>query len=149
ATREVMLGRIKAAVDARRDASVMIMARSDRPAKGHSEAETLELAAALSEAGADAFFVNGFTLDQQQRAKNALKKPLMIGSSGPAAEWHAKGVDMAFYHIDDIGIGAMYIALKEMKAKAGSFDEAAKLRLPRDVQAKLIDQADWLARAKR
>jgi methylisocitrate lyase len=71
ATREVMLGRIKAAVDARRDASVMIMARSDRPAKGYSEAETLELAAALSEAGADAFFINGLTLDQQLRAKNA------------------------------------------------------------------------------
>jgi methylisocitrate lyase len=149
ATREVMLGRIKAAVDARRDASVMIMARSDRPAKGYSEAETLELAAALSEAGADAFFINGFTLDQQQRAKTALKKPLMIGSSGLASEWHAKGVDMAFYHIDDIGIGAMYIALKEMKAKGGPFDEAAKWRLPRDLSARLIDQETWLARAKK
>ena len=149
ATREVMVGRIKAAVDARRDASVMIMARSDRPAKGYSESETLELAAALSDAGADAFFINGFTLEQQQRAKNALKKPLMIGSSGLASEWHAKGVDMAFYHIDDIGIGAMYIALKELKAKGGPFDEAAKMRLPRDIAAKVIDQADWLARAKR
>jgi methylisocitrate lyase len=149
ATREVMLGRIKAAVDARRDASVMIMARSDRPAKGYSEAETLELAGALSEAGADAFFINGFTLEQQQRAKNALKKPLMIGSSGLASEWHAKGVDMAFYHIDDIGIGAMYIALKEMKAKGGPFDDAAKWRLPRDLSARLIEQETWLARAKK
>jgi len=149
ATREVMVGRIKAAVDARHDASVMIMARSDRPAKGYSEAETLELAAALSEAGADAFFINGFTLDQQQRAKSALEKPLMIGSSGLAAEWHAKGVDMAFYHIDDIGIGAMYIALKEMKAKGGPFDDAAKWRLPRDLSARLIDQEAWLARAKK
>ena len=149
ATKDVMVGRIKAAVDARRDASVMIMARSDRPAKGYSEAETLELLNAFSEAGADAFFINGYTLDQQQRAKNALKKPLMIGSSGPAAEWHAKGVDMAFYHIDDIGIGAMYIALKEMKAKGGPFDEAAKWRLPRDLQAKLIEQVEWLERAKK
>ena len=74
---------------------------------------------------------------------------MMIGSSGPAAEWHAKGVDMAFYHIDDIGIGAMYIALREMKAKGGSFDDAAKWRLPRDVAARLIDQAEWLARAKK
>ena len=149
ATRDVMVGRIKAAVDARRDASVMIMARSDRPAKGYSEAETLELAAALSEAGADAFFINGFTLDQQQRAKSALRKPLMIGSSGLASEWHAKGVDMAFYHIDDIGIGAMYVALKEMKAKGGPFDDAAKWRLPRDLSARLIDQEAWLARAKK
>ena len=114
-----------------------------------TEAETLDVLAALSDAGADAFFINGFTLDQQQRAKAALKKPLMIGSSGPAAEWHARGVDMAFYHIDDIGIGAMYIALKEMKAKGGPFDEAARLRLPRDVSARLIDQAGWLARAQK
>jgi 2-methylisocitrate lyase-like PEP mutase family enzyme len=149
ASKEVMTGRIKAAVDARRDASMMILARSDRPAKGYSEAETLDLLGALSEAGADAFFINGYTLDQQQRAKNAIKKPLMIGSSGSAAEWHAKGVDMAFYHIDDIGIGAMYIALKEMKAKGGSFDDAAKWRLPRDVQAKLIEQSEWLGRAKK
>jgi methylisocitrate lyase len=149
APKDVMVGRIKAAMDARRDRSVMIMARSDRPAKGYTEAETLDLLAALSDAGADAFFINGFTLDQQQRAKAALKKPLMIGSSGPAAEWHGKGVDMAFYHIDDIGIGAMYIALKEMKAKGGPFDEAAKLRLPRDVSARLIDQAEWLSRARK
>src|SRR5262245_31965553 len=149
ATKEVMAGRIKAAVDARRDASTMIMARSDRPAKGYSEAETLDLLNALSEAGADAFFINGYTLDQQQRAKNALKKPLMIGSSGPAAEWHGKGVDMAFYHIDDIGIGAMYLALKEMKAKGGPFDEAAKWRLPRDLQSRLIEQGEWLGRAKK
>jgi methylisocitrate lyase len=149
APKDVMVGRIKAAVDARRDRNTLIMARSDRPSKGYTEAETLDLLASLSDAGADAFFINGFTLDQQQRAKAALKKPLMIGSNGPAAEWHAKGVDMAFYHIDDIGIGAMYIALKEMKAKGGPFDEAAKLRLPRDVSARLIDQAEWLSRARK
>src|SRR5207344_1566156 len=149
APKDVMVGRIKAAVDARRDTSTLIMARCDRPSKGYAEAETLDLLGALSEAGADAFFINGYTLDQQQRARTALKKPLMIGSSGPAAEWHAKGVDMAFYHIDDIGIGAMYIALKEMKAKGGPFDEAAKWRLPRDLSARLIDQETWLARAKK
>jgi len=50
---------------------------------------------------------------------------------------------------DDIGIGAMDTTLKELKAKDGPFDEAAKVRLPRDVAAKAIDQADWLARAKK
>ncbi len=149
AAKEVMVGRIKAAVDARRDRGTLIMARSDRPAKGYSEAQTLDFLGAVSDAGADAFFINGYTLDQQQRAKGALKKPLMIGSSGSAAEWHAKGVDMAFYHIDDIGIGAMYLALKEMKAKGGPFDDAAKWRLPRDVSAKLINQGEWLARAQK
>jgi len=144
----VMVGRIKAAVDARKDQSIMILARTDRPAKGHSEQETLDLLSALSAAGADAFFISGFTLDQQQKAKNLLKKPLMIGSGGPASDWHSKGVDMAFYHIDTIGIGAMYMALKEIKA-TGKFEETAKMQLPRDIAAKLINQQEWLARAKK
>jgi 2-methylisocitrate lyase-like PEP mutase family enzyme len=147
ASQAVMVGRIKAAVDARKDQQMMILARSDRPAKGYGEQEVLDFLGALSAAGADAFFINGFTLDQQQKAKGLLKKPLMIGSSGPA-DWHAKGVDMAFYHIDNIGIGAMYMALKEIKA-TGKFTEAAKMQLPRDVAAKVIDQAEWLARAKK
>jgi hypothetical protein len=56
---------------------------------------------------------------------------------------------MAFYHIDDIGIGAMYIALKEMKTKGGAFDDAAKWRLPREVSARLINQAEWVSRAQK
>ena len=40
-------------------------------------------------------------------------------------------------------------ALKEMKAKGGPFEEAAKMRLPRDIAAKMIDQAEWLGRAKK
>jgi 2-methylisocitrate lyase-like PEP mutase family enzyme len=148
ASEAVMVGRIKAAVDARKDQDIIILARSDRPAKGHSEQETLDLLGALSAAGADAFFISGFTLDQQQKAKNLLKKPLMVGSSGPATDWHSKGVDMAFYHIDNIGIGAMYMALKEIKA-TGKFTEAAKMQLPRDVAAKVIQQEEWLARAKK
>jgi 2-methylisocitrate lyase-like PEP mutase family enzyme len=148
ASQEVMVGRIKAAVDARKDQDMMILARTDRPAKGHSEQEVFDLLGALSAAGADAFFISGFTLDQQQKAKGMLKKPLMVGSSGPAADWHAKGVDMAFYHIDNIGIGAMYMALKEIKA-TGKFTEAAKMQLPRDIAAKVINQQEWLARAKK
>jgi methylisocitrate lyase len=148
ASQAVMVGRIKAAVDARKDQSMMILARSDRAVKGYGEQEVLDLLGALSDAGADAFFISGFTLDQQQKAKSVLKKPLMIGSSGPATEWHAKGVDMAFYHIDTIGIGAMYMALKEIKA-TGKFTEAAKMQLPRDIAAKIIDQQEWLARAKK
>jgi 2-methylisocitrate lyase-like PEP mutase family enzyme len=148
ASQEVMVGRIKAAVDARKDQDMMILARTDRPAKGHSEQETLDLLGALSAAGADAFFISGFTLEQQQKAKGILEKPLMVGSSGPASEWHAKGVDMAFYHIDNIGIGAMYMALKEIKA-TGKFTEAAKMQLPRDIAAKVINQQEWMARAKK
>jgi 2-methylisocitrate lyase-like PEP mutase family enzyme len=148
ASQDVMVNRIKAAVDGRKDQNLMILMRSDRPSKGHSEQETLDVCAACSAAGADAFFISGFTLDQQQKAKSVLKKPLMVGSGGPAEDWHSKGVDMAFYHIDTIGIGAMYMALKEIKA-TGKFTEAAKIILPREINARLIEEAGWLARAKK
>src|SRR5690606_2966414 len=132
----VMVNRMKAAVDARRDASTMIMARINRRGKGAPAEEGSRLVGDLSSAGVDAFYVSGFTLDQQQSLKNQFKKPLMIGSSGPASDWHSKGVDMAYYHIDTIGLGAMHMALKEIKA-TGRFVEAAKMILPPDVTAKL------------
>jgi hypothetical protein len=127
---------------------MMIIARIHRPAKGYSEQETMDLAGQLSAAGCDAFYLTGFSLDQQQKAKATLKKPLMVGSGGPATEWHSKGVDMAYYHIDSIGVGAMYMALKELKA-TGKFTEAAKMNLPRDIANQAIRQQDWLARAKK
>src|SRR4029453_8068946 len=48
ASQAVMVGRIKAAVDARRDASIMILARSDRPAKGYSQTQAAHLPPPLS-----------------------------------------------------------------------------------------------------
>jgi hypothetical protein len=51
----------------------------------------MDLAGQLADAGCDTFYFTGFSLDQQQKAKGILKKPLMVGSSGPAT-----------------GVGAMY-----------------------------------------
>ena len=148
ASAELMVNRVKAAVDARKDQDMMILVRSDAPEKGYPEQHTLDLATACSAAGADAFYLSGFSLDQQQKAKALLKKPLMIGSSGPASEWKSKGVDMAFYHVEYVALGAIHMALKELKT-TGKFVETAKMRLASDINAKLIDQEGWRARAKK
>ena len=143
-----MVNRVKAAVDARKDQDTMILVRSDAPAKGYPEQHTLDLAAACSAAGADAFYLAGFSLDQQQKAKALLKKPLMVGSSGPASEWKSKGVDMAYYHVENVALGAIHMALKELKT-TGKFMETAKMRLDPGINAKLIDEEAWRARAKK
>ncbi len=148
ASAELMANRVKAAVDARKDQDTMILVRSDAPGKGYPEQHTLDLAAACSAAGADAFYFSGFSLDQQQKAKALLKKPLMVGSSGPASEWKSKGVDMAYYHVENVALGAIHMALKELKT-TGKFIETAKMRLAPDVNAKLIDDEAWRARAKK
>ena len=114
-----MVGRIKAALDARRDqTTMMMMARIHRPAKGYSEQETMDLEGQLATAGCDAFYLTGFSLDQQQKA--------------------------AYYHIDSIGVGAMYMALKELKA-TGRLTEAATMSLPRGHQQQ-GDSSTGLAR---
>jgi len=148
ASADLMVNRVKAALDARIDPNVMILVRSDAPEKGYPEQYTLDLAAACAAACADTFYLSGFTLDQQQKTKTLLKKPLMIGSSGPASEWHAKGVDMAFYHIENVGIGAVHMAMKELKA-TGKFEETGKMRLPAEINARLVDETAWRERAKR
>jgi 2-methylisocitrate lyase-like PEP mutase family enzyme len=149
-TAEEMSGRVKACVDARKDKNTVIMVRSDAPSKGRGEQYTLDFLGKVSEAGADAFFINGLDLDGQQRAKNALKKPLMIGGGANTtpAEWKAKGVDAAFYHIENCGIGQIYAAIKELKA-TGKYVQANKMNLPNEITSKLINSADWQARAKR
>jgi hypothetical protein len=83
---------------------------------------------------------SGFSLDQQHKAKALLKRPLMIGSSGLASEWKSKGVDMAFYHVENVALGAILMALKELKT-TGKFLKTAKMVLAPDINARLIDQA--------
>ena len=72
-----MVDRIKAAVDARTDASFVIMARTDAHAvEGQNAA--LERAAAYVEAGADMIFAEALTsLDEYRRFPHAVKVPIL------------------------------------------------------------------------
>ena len=62
-----MLGKIKAAVDARRDSGTLIMARTDAAAVHGFEA-AIERAQAFQEAGADILFVEAVTKAEEVRA---------------------------------------------------------------------------------
>ncbi len=82
-----MIGKIKAAVDARRDSDLLIMARTDACAVFGFEA-ALERAQLFSEAGADILFVEAVTTADEIRALPArLKSPqlmnMVIGGKTP------------------------------------------------------------------
>lgn len=82
-----MVGKIHAAVDARSDAGMLIMARTDARSV-HGFEEALERAARFSEAGADILFVEATeTADEIRRLPQALDKPqlvnLVIGGKTP------------------------------------------------------------------
>ncbi|TSK07288.1 MAG: methylisocitrate lyase [Geobacter sp.] len=102
--REKMVDRIKAAVDARTDASFIIMARTDALAcEGIDSA--IERASLYVEAGADAIFAEAATdLEQYRRFAEAVPVPILAniteGGRTPlftAKELSAVGVAMVLY----------------------------------------------------
>ena len=82
-----MLGKIKAAVDARRDSGTLIMARTDAAAV-HGFNAAIERAQAFAEAGADILFVEAVTQADEVRAlPQLLNRPqlmnMVIGGKTP------------------------------------------------------------------
>ncbi|WP_218241373.1 isocitrate lyase/PEP mutase family protein [Comamonas fluminis] len=99
-----MLGKIKAAVDARRDSGTLIMARTDAAAVHGFEA-AIERAQQFQEAGADILFVEAVTKAEEVRAlPQRLKAPqlmnMVIGGKTPifnADELGALGFGFVLY----------------------------------------------------
>jgi len=103
-SRDEMVDRVKTAVDARHDASFVIMARTDAAAvEGIDSA--IERACAYVEAGADMIFPEAMTsLDDYRRFKQAVKVPILANltefGSTPfftTDELREAGVDIALY----------------------------------------------------
>ena len=99
-----MVDRVKAAVDARTDASFVIMARTDAAAVEGIDA-AIERACAYVEAGADMIFPEAMnTLDDYRRFKQAVKVPILANltefGSTPfftTGELRRADVDIALY----------------------------------------------------
>ncbi|UTH73711.1 methylisocitrate lyase [Chromobacterium sp. IIBBL 290-4] len=103
-SQEEMVDRIKAAVDARRDASFVIMARTDALAVEGLDA-ALERAAACVEAGADMIFPEAMTdLSMYRRFAEAAKVPVLANITEfgdtplySAEQLGANGVNLVLY----------------------------------------------------
>jgi methylisocitrate lyase len=103
-TKEEMVDRVKAAVDARTDADFVIMARTDAAAVEGIDA-AIERAVAYVEAGADMIFPEAMrTLDDYRKFKAAVKVPILANltefGSTPfftTDELRDAGVDIALY----------------------------------------------------
>ena len=103
-TREEMIDRIKAAVDARNDSSFVIMARTDAAAVEGLDA-AIERACAYAEAGADMIFPEAMrTVDDYRRVKAAVHVPILANLTEFGAtpyftldDLRGAGVDIALY----------------------------------------------------
>jgi len=103
-SREEMVDRIKAAVDARTDASFVIMARTDALSV-EGEERAIERAVACVEAGADMIFPEAMTrVDLYRRFADAVKVPILANLTEfgvtplfTTAELASAGVSLALY----------------------------------------------------
>lgn len=103
-SKDEMVDRVKAAVDARSDGSFVVMARTDAAAVEGIEA-AMDRACAYVEAGADMIFPEAMkTLDDYRRFKAAVKVPILANltefGSTPfftTDELRDAGVDIALY----------------------------------------------------
>lgn len=145
------VGKIKAAVDARTDADLLIMARTDACATEGFEA-ALERAHKLGEAGADILFVEAVQSMQDIKSlPDRLAKPqlmnLVIGGKTPIAgaqELAQMGFAVILYANAALqgAVAGMQRALVALR-DSGRLDEDPTLVVPFDERQRLVGKPQW------
>ncbi len=146
-----MLGKIKAAVDARRDPDLLIMARTDAAAVHGFEA-AVERAQQFSEAGADILFVEAVTTADEIRAlPQRLAKPqlmnMVIGGKTPifsAQELGGLGYGIVLYANAALqgAVAGMQKALTVLR-DTQRIDEDPALVAPFAERQRLVRKSEW------
>lgn len=151
---EEMTGKIKAAVDARRDENVQVLARTDARAVLGFEA-AVERAGRYAEAGADILFVEAPESEAEIRAlPGLLDRPqlvnVVVGGKTPVLafnELSAAGFSLVLYANAALqgAVFGMQVALRQLREE-GRLDESAPLasfaERQRLVQKPLFDALD-------
>jgi len=154
---EEAVGKIKAAVDARRDENLLIMARTDAAAVHGFEA-AVERAARFAEAGADILFVEAVTQAEEVRAlPQRLAQPqlmnMVIGGKTPifnAQQLAELGFSLVLY-----ANAALQGALAGMQKALGALRDTREVREDSGLVAtfaerqRLVGKPQWDALEKR
>ena len=151
------VGKIKAAVDARRDPDLLIMARTDACATQGFEA-AVERAQRFAEAGADILFVEAVTTADEIRAlPQRLPRPqlmnMVIGGRTPifgADELAQLGYGIVLYANAALqgAVAGMQRALTELRDRR-RVDEDPALVTPFAERQRLVGKPEWDALEKR
>lgn len=152
-----MVGKIKAAVDARADSGLLVLARTDAAAV-HGVADALERAERYAEAGADLLFVEALTDAADVRALPArLPRPLVmnlvLGGKTPVLaqpELAALGYGFVLYANAALqaALAGMTRALAQLRAN-GELAEDAALVAPFAERQRLVGKPTWDALERR
>jgi 2-methylisocitrate lyase-like PEP mutase family enzyme len=154
---EEMLGKIRAACDARRDPDLMILARTDAAAV-HGFDAAIERAQQFAEAGADMLFVEAVTgLDEVRALPQRLQQPqlinMVIGGKTPitdADELSRLGYGLVLYANAALqgAVAGMQRALGQLRATR-RIDEDPALVAPFAERQRLVNKPVWDALEQR
>lgn len=152
-----MVGKIRAAVDARADSGLLVMARTDAAAV-HGFDAAVERAGRYAEAGADILFVEALTgTEQVRRLPRLLDRPLLmnlvLGGRTPVLpqpELAALGYGFVLYANAALqaAVAGMTRALSQLKA-TGELVEDPALVAPFAERQRLVDKPMWDALEQR
>ena len=145
------VGKIKAAVDARRDPDLLIMARTDAAATQGFDA-AVERAQRFAEAGADILFVEAVTTADEVRAlPRRLATPqlvnMVIGGKTPiVGADELKGLGYGFVLYANAALQGAVAGMQRVLGalqQAGRVDEDPALVVPFAERQRLVDKPRW------
>ena len=145
------VGKIKAAVDARRDPDLLIMARTDAAATQGFDA-AVERAQRFAEAGADILFVEAVTTADEVRAlPRRLATPqlvnMVIGGKTPiVGADELKGLGYGFVLYANAALQGAVAGMQRVLGalqQAGRVDEDPTLVVPFAERQRLVDKPRW------
>ncbi len=147
-SRDAMVDKVRAAVDARRDADTVLLVRSDVVADGGPLDEALERVAMYADAGGDVIFVPGIPLEACRRAVEIAGRPILTGAPNVAAAADA-GVAIQFIGaMGGIAVGAIDRAMRDV-AEDGQLGDIAELSLGGARRLELIGNNERVEQARR
>jgi 2-methylisocitrate lyase-like PEP mutase family enzyme len=147
-SREAMVDKVHAAVDAKRDPDTVLLVRSDVVADGGPLDEAVERVALYAQEGGDVIFVPGIPLDQCRRAVDLAGRPILTGAPSVDAA-RENGVGILFVGaMGAIALGAVDDAMAAL-ARDGSIGDAGAASLAGPRRLELIGNETAVDRARR
>lgn len=137
-----MVGKLRAAVDARRDEATLIIARTDACAIEGYEA-AIDRAAAYAEAGADILFIEALTTDAQLRdapTRNALPHLVNVVFGGKTPEYTADEFEAMGYKMVLYANAALQASIAGMQHVLGGLHASGSLSSVRDRLAGFVER---------
>lgn len=146
-----MIGKIKAAVDARRDEATLVVARTDAKAVEGYEA-AIERAARYAEAGADILFVEALTTEEELRdapTRNKLPHLVNVVFGGKTPEFTAEEFERMGYSLVLYANAALQASVAAMQHVLGGLQRDGGLSNVRDSLAgfaerqRVVRTSEW------